>query len=108
MSAEHTIHVIYRAKATCHIGGLREPGELFRWERFDPCPKHLEEVDDGAVVPEAGRKADSPPPVARPSGVACGNVQFRHPAELSGPTLEDMTAGAASSLPVKALKTKNK
>jgi len=32
------------------------------------------------------QRADSPHPVARPSGVACGNVQFRYPAELSAPS----------------------
>jgi hypothetical protein len=97
MSAEHNTHVIYRVKATCHIGGLREPGELFRWERFDPCPKHLEEVDSGSCRHDASSGGD----VVREAGQRSPG---RPRKDAAGPTLEDITAGAVQS---RALKTKN-
>jgi len=48
--------------------------------------------------PGQDQRADSPPPVARPSGVACGNVQFRHPAELSAPSAKAVPSSSDNKL----------
>lgn len=72
--------IVYRAKARCLVGSLREPGDVFRWERFDTCPPHLEEVAE-----------DSDMGVGEPA--PSGGVTRKTKGKASGITPADMGVG---------------
>ena len=68
----------YKALATCHIGGLREPGDVFRWNRFEKCPAHLEEM------PEAPGPAVAVASETEAPGPTLADVETVHTVDAGG------------------------
>lgn len=59
---------LYRALVPCRVGSYREAGEVFSFDRFAECPRHLEEVTDlSAAETMQTRAEDAAPEVPGPT-----------------------------------------
>jgi hypothetical protein len=88
------VSVKYRVLIRCFVdGALRDPGVVFRARRFEPCPAHLQELDDDPAGEGAAEPAKKNGPKAKRDKASAG-VTAADMGVINGPDVPPTPEGS--------------